>query len=131
MKTRPAGAELLNADGERQTDSHTNRLTWKNTKLLFAILLRRLEILIASVGSYLEEKAERNPLVEAINLYFFFFSSCVVHSREGNLDTHLLVEGAGHSVRRVNPAERVQQFVWFFVQMVYASYWFTNILIGS
>jgi len=111
VKIRPVGAELLNADGERQTDSHTNRLTWKNTKSLFAILLRRLEMLIASVGSYLEEKAEENPLVEAISLYFFFISSFVVHSRVGNLDTHFLVEGAGQSVRRVNPAERVQQFV--------------------
>ena len=88
---------------------------------------------MASVGSNLEEKAERNPLVEAKNLYVFFISSCAVHSREGNLDTHLPVEGPGHSVRRVNPAERVQHFVCVFVfaHMVHASYWFTNKLFGS
>jgi hypothetical protein len=88
-------------------------------------------MLIENVASYLEKETERNPLVEAINLYVFLISSRVVHSREGNLDTHFPVEGAGHSVRRVNPAERFQHFVLVFVHMVHASYWFTNILIGS
>ena len=88
-------------------------------------------MLIASVCSYLEQKAQRNPLVEAINLDFFLISSSVVHSREGNLDTHFPVEGAGHSVRRLNPAERVQHFVFVFFKIVHAFYWITNVMIGS
>jgi hypothetical protein len=88
-------------------------------------------MLIENIGSYLEKETERNPLVEAINFDFLLISSRVVHSREGNLDTHFSVEGAGHSVGRVNPAERVQHFVLLFVHMVHASYWFTNMLMGS